>query len=200
MRKENRFLYALLAIFFLGLIWTGWHAQDHLIWLLEVFPALLAWLVLTLTFKKFRFSNWLYGLMLAHSLILMVGGQTTYAEMPLFNWLKDYFDLSRNYYDRLGHFAQGFVPALALWEITSKKNIFTKRGWQFVFIVAAVLGASAFYEFIEWWIALLSPSTGNDFLGTQGDIWDTQWDMFMCFLGSLIGLIFLRKKIYPLKP
>ena len=138
--------------------------------------------------------------MLAHSLILMVGGQTTYAEMPLFNWLKDYFDLSRNYYDRLGHFAQGFVPALALWEITSKKNIFTKRGWQFVFIVAAVLGASAFYEFIEWWIALLSPSTGNDFLGTQGDIWDTQWDMFMCFLGSLIGLIFLRKKIYPLKP
>lgn len=191
--QKNRILFAYVAIFFLGLLWSGINPRDQFTWFLEVVPALIAFAILAATFKKFRFSNLSYFLMLLHSLVLMIGGHTTYAEVPLFNWLRDTFDLARNYYDRVGHFTQGFVPALVLREILLRKNIISGKKWQFALIVMAVLGGSAFYEFFEWWMALLSGEAATAFLGTQGDVWDTQWDMFLCFMGSILALLLLSK-------
>ncbi len=121
-------------------------------------------------------------------MILMAGGHTTYAEMPLFNWLKEVFGLSRNYYDRVGHFAQGFVPALVANEIIMCLNIINGRKWRFFLIVFTILGFSAFYEFFEWGAAVISGEAAAAFLGTQGDVWDTQQNMFMCFIGSIVAL------------
>lgn len=192
-KQKNQTLVVYVAIFFLGLLWSGINPRDQFTWFLEVLPALIAFAILAGTFKRFRFSNFAYLLMLLHSLVLMVGGHTTYAEVPLFNWLRDTFDLARNYYDRVGHFTQGFVPALVLREILLRKNIINGKKWQFALIVMAVLGGSAFYEFFEWWMALLSGEAATAFLGTQGDVWDTQWDMFLCFLGSILALLLLSK-------
>lgn len=201
--KKNQILIIYIVVFFLGLLWSGINPRDQFTWFLEVVPALIVFAILAATFKKFRFSNFAYFLMLAHSLILMVGGHTTYAEVPLFNWLRDTFDLARNYYDRVGHFTQGFVPALVLREIIIRKNIINGKKWQFALIVMAVLGGSAFYEFFEWWMALLSGEAATAFLGTQGDVWDTQWDMFLCFAGSILALLLLAgvqdKKLAPEK-
>lgn len=191
--QKNRILFAYVVIFFLGLLWSGINPRDQFTWFLEIVPALIAFAILAATFKKFRFSNLSYFLMLLHSLVLMVGGHTTYAEVPLFNWLRDTFDLARNYYDRVGHFTQGFVPALVLREILLRKNIISGKKWQFALVVMAVLGGSAFYEFFEWWMALLSGEAATAFLGTQGDVWDTQWDMFLCFMGSISALLLLSK-------
>jgi putative membrane protein len=123
----------------------------------------------------------------------MHGGYTTYANESIFNWLRDELGLARNYYDRLGHFAQGFTPALIAREYFIRRKIITSKKWMYFLIIFFVLGFSAFYEFIEWWVSLLSGEAGNAFLGTQGDIWDTQWDMFMCFVGSVVALSFLSK-------
>lgn len=191
--QKNKILTIYIIIFFLGLLWSGINPADRLTWVLEVSPAVLAFIILTATFKKFRFSNFSYFLMLIHSLVLMVGGHTTYAEVPLFNWLRDTFDLARNYYDRVGHFIQGFVPVLVLREIVIRKNVFNSSGWRNAFLVMAVLGGSAFYEFFEWWTALLSGEAATAFLGTQGDIWDTQWDMFLCFIGAVVALSLFSK-------
>lgn len=169
-------------------IWSGIRPHDYFTWFLEVVPALLAFIILVLTRNRFRFSDFIYILICFHAMILMIGGHTTYAEMPLFNWLRDTFDLARNYYDRFGHFAQGFVPALIAHEMILRKNLIPRRGWRIFFIIFTILGFSAFYEFFEWWMALLSGEAATAFLGTQGDIWDTQWDMFMCFIGSIAAL------------
>jgi putative membrane protein len=192
-QKIDSTLKIYILIFFLALLWSGINPRDQFTWLLEVIPALVAFAILAFTYKKFRFTNFAYLLILIHSIILMVGGHTTYAEMPLFNWLRDTFDLARNYYDRLGHLAQGFIPALILREIVIRKNIINGRRWQFALIIMSILGASAFYEFFEWGISLVSGEAGNAFLGTQGDIWDTQWDMFMCLIGSIVSLLSLGK-------
>ena len=174
-------------------IWSGIKPYNYFTWFLEIVPALIALIILLLTYKKFRFSNFIYILICFHAMILMIGGHTTYAEMPLFNWLRDTFDLARNYYDRFGHFAQGFVPALIANELIIRKKLITPRGWRIFFIIFTILGFSAFYEFFEWWTALAAGDAATDFLGTQGDIWDTQWDMFMCLIGSITALsIFSR--------
>lgn len=191
--QKNQTLVIYLILFFLGLLWSGINPRDQFTWFLEVVPALLALVILALTYKKFRLSNFTYFLILIHSFILMIGGHTTYAEVPLFNWLRDTFDLARNYYDRVGHFTQGFVPALILREIIIRKNIISGRRWQFGFIIMAVLGGSAFYEFFEWAMAVISGEGATAFLGTQGDVWDTQWDMFMCLIGSITALFSLSK-------
>jgi putative membrane protein len=150
-------------------------------------------MILASTIKKFEFTKLVYVLILFHSFILMVGGHTTYAEMPLFNWIRDSFGLKRNYYDRLGHFAQGFVPALVAREYFIRRKIIASRKWLNFIVVMFLLGFAAFYEFIEWWVSLASGSKGDAFLGTQGDIWDTQSDMFMCFVGSIIAIVFFAK-------
>lgn len=169
-------------------VWSGIKPHDYLTWFLEVVPALIAFAILAFTYHKFRFSNFIYILICLHAMILMIGGHTTYAEMPLFNWLRDTFDLSRNYYDRLGHFAQGFVPALIANEIIIRKNLINGKAWRMFFIIFTILGFSAFYEFFEWGMALATGDSATAFLGTQGDVWDTQWDMFMCLIGSITAL------------
>lgn len=122
----------------------------------------------------------------------MVGGHYTYAEVPLFNWLRDHLDLDRNYYDRIGHFAQGFVPAIIAREILLRKDVLNENGWLFFIVCCICLAISACYEFIEWWVAMLSEQAAEAFLGTQGDVWDTQWDMFLALIGAILAQIIMK--------
>lgn len=183
----------MLAVFFIALIISGIKPHDYFTWFLEVVPALIALAILAATYKKFQFSNFVYGLILFHSIILMIGGHYTYALTPIGFWLQDFFDFSRNHYDRFGHFIQGFVPALAARELIIRKNIIPSRKWMNFFIIFTILGFSAFYEFFEWGMSLATGESATAFLGTQGDVWDTQWDMFMCFIGSALALLIFSK-------
>jgi len=179
----------LLLILFVVMIWSVINPKDLFTWFLEVFPALIGLIVLTLTYNRFRLTNLVYFLILVHAIILIVGGHYTYAEMPLFNWIKDIFHLTRNYYDRLGHFAQGFIPAIIVREILLRKSGL-KRGKLLSYVIVSIcLSISALYELIEWGVAEATGSAADAFLGTQGDVWDTQWDMFMALLGATISLV-----------
>ena len=175
------------------LIWSGINPKDQLTWLLEVLPAIIGLIVIIATYNSFRLTSLVYSLILIHAIILMVGGHYTYAEVPLFNSLQELMASSRNNYDKLGHFAQGFVPAIITREIILRKNIINGRNWQNFFIVCFTLAFSAFYELIEWWVALLSDEAADAFLGTQGYIWDTQSDMGVALLGAIIALISLHR-------
>ncbi len=182
-----------LGIFFSVLIWSGLHPKDYLTWVLETAPAMIAFIVLIATRQKFRLTGLAYNLILIHSLILMVGGHYTYAEVPLFDWLKDSFNLDRNNYDKLGHFAQGFIPAIIAREILIRKHVVENIKWLNFLILCICLAISAFYELIEWWIAILSKEAAEAFLGTQGYIWDTQSDMAYALLGAMLALILLSR-------
>ena len=182
-----------LLIYFIVFIWSAINPKDYFTWFLEVFPAIIALIILTFTYKNFKFTPLVYSLILIHSIILMVGGHYTYSEVPLFDFIKDFFNHDRNNYDKLGHFAQGFIPAMIAREIIIRKNIINIEAWRNFFIVCFCLGFSAFYELIEWWVAILSNDSANDFLGTQGYIWDTQSDMAWALFSSIIALILLRK-------
>ena len=182
-----------LLIYFIVFIWSAINPKDYFTWFLEVFPAIVALIILTFTYKNFKFTPLVYSLILIHSIILMVGGHYTYSEVPLFDFIKDVFNHDRNNYDKLGHFAQGFIPAMIAREIIIRKNIIDIEAWRNFFIVCFCLGFSAFYELIEWWVAILSNDSANDFLGTQGYIWDTQSDMAWALFSSIIALILLRK-------
>ncbi len=182
-----------LLIYFVVFIWSAINPKDYFTWFLEVFPAIIALIILTFTYKNFKFTPLVYSLILIHSIILMVGGHYTYSEVPLFDFIKDVFNHDRNNYDKLGHFAQGFIPSMVAREIIIRKNIINIEAWRNFFIVCFCLGFSAFYELIEWWVAILSNDSANDFLGTQGYIWDTQSDMAWALFSSIIALILLRK-------
>ena len=182
-----------LLIYFVVFIWSSINPKDYFTWFLEVFPAIIALIILTFTYKNFKFTPLVYSLILIHSIILMVGGHYTYSEVPLFDFIKDVFNHDRNNYDKLGHFAQGFIPAMVAREIIIRKNIINIEAWRNFFIVCFCLGFSAFYELIEWWVAILSNDSANDFLGTQGYICDTQSDMAWALFSSIIALILLRK-------
>jgi putative membrane protein len=182
-----------LAIFFAVLIWSVINPKDYLTWLLEVFPALIGFTVLTATYKKFQLTTLVYCLILLHMCILFVGGHYTYAEMPLFDYLKPVFGWTRNNYDKLGHFIQGFVPALIAREILIRKDVIRGNGWRNFLIVCFCLAFSAFYELIEWQVATAEGSAADAFLGTQGDIWDTQSDMALALLGAITALVLLSK-------
>lgn len=182
---------AMLALFFGVLAWSGYQPHDIFTWFLEVTPALLALAIVAFLWNRFRFTDFIYWWITLHCIVLMVGGKYTYAEMPLFNWLRDEFGLARNYYDRLGHFMQGFVPALIAREVLLRLGVIARPRWLNPIILAIVLAFSAFYEFIEWWVALATGESATAFLGTQGDQWDTQWDMFMCTLGACLSLLLL---------
>jgi putative membrane protein len=190
MSKQGYFFSALLAIFGAVFVWSAISPHDFFTWLLEVTPAIIALPILFFSYQKFPLTPLLYGLILVHAVILMVGGHYTYAEVPVFNWLRDTFDLSRNYYDRVGHFAQGFVPAMIAREILIRKNV-VKTGWLFFIVCCICLSISVFYEFIEWWVAVVSGEAAEAFLGTQGDVWDTQWDMFLALIGAILAQILL---------
>ena len=182
-----------LLTFFGVLLWSVIEPKDLNTWFLEVFPALIGFGVLAWTYKSFPLTPLLYTLILFHSIILMVGGHYTYAEVPLFDTLKEMFDMSRNNYDKVGHFTQGFVPVMIAREITIRKEVFKSRGWMNFFIVCFVLAFSAFYELIEWTVAMISGEGAEAFLGTQGYVWDTQSDMAWALFGAVVGLLLLSR-------
>ena len=182
-----------IVIFSVVLIWSGIGPHDYPTWLLEVAPAIIAVAVLWFTRERFPLTRLTYTLILIHCVILMVGGHYTYAEVPLGDWIKDGFDQTRNNYDKLGHFAQGFVPAIVAREILIRKNVVNYPGWRDFLIICVALAISAFYELIEWWVALLSAEAADSFLGTQGYIWDTQSDMWLALLGAVSALVLLSR-------
>ena len=184
---------ALLVVFLTVSVWSVINPRDLFTWFLEALPALIGLVVIIATYKRFRLTTLLYVLICIHATILLIGGHYTYAEMPLFNWLRDTFSLGRNYYDRLGHLAQGFIPAMIAREVLLRLTPLRRGKMLFFIIVCICLAISAFYEFIEWWVAVASGSAADAFLGTQGDVWDTQWDMFFAFCGAILALLTLSK-------
>ena len=182
-----------LIIFFATLVWSGIEPKDYLTWVLEVLPAVVGFAVLVATRSRFPLTSLAYVLILAHCIILMVGGHYTYAEVPLFDWIRDGFGLERNNYDKVGHFVQGFVPAIVAREILVRNAIIAGKGWMSFIIVCICLAISAFYELIEWWVAILSDEAAEAFLGTQGYVWDTQSDMMYAMIGAIVALALLTK-------
>ena len=189
MRAYNGFTCFLLGAVLAVLIWSGIAPQDRLTWWLEVMPALLGLAVLFATRRKFQFTPLVQTLIALHMILLAVGGHYTYAQVPLGNWLRDVFHLGRNHYDRLGHFAQGLMPALIAREIILRRGIIVSRGWANFFVVCTAMAISAFYELIEWLTAVTYGSNADAFLGGQGDIWDTQKDMACALVGAVVALV-----------
>lgn len=182
-----------IAIFVAVLTWSAIEPKDFVTWCLEVFPAVLGAVILWLTRNRFPLTTLVYVLILVHCVILMIGGHYTYAEVPLGEWLREAMDGSRNNYDKLGHFVQGFVPAIIARELMIRLEIFNSAAWRNFYIVCFCLAFSAFYELIEWWVALLSDEAAEAFLGTQGYAWDTQSDMGWALFGSVLALVVLGK-------
>ncbi|MDH5345780.1 MAG: DUF2238 domain-containing protein [Gammaproteobacteria bacterium] len=184
---------AWIAVFTGVLAWSAINPHDYPTWWLEVLPALIGGAVLWYTRDSFPLTGLAYVLILLHCIILMVGGHYTYAEVPLFDWIGEQLGHTRNNYDKLGHFAQGFIPAIVAREIVVRKNVFNSARWRDFFIVCFCLGFSAFYELIEWWVALMSEEAAESFLGTQGYAWDTQSDMGWALFGAVLALFTLGR-------
>ncbi|HXU40640.1 MAG TPA: DUF2238 domain-containing protein [Blastocatellia bacterium] len=182
-------LFLVVAVF----IWSAIRPHDYFTWILEVFPAIIGVSVLAATYRNFKFTTVVYVLIGAHAIILMIGGHYTYAEVPLFNWIRDEFALSRNHYDRVGHFAQGFVPALIAREVLLRKSPLRRGRWLFFIVVSICLAFSALYELFEWGVSAATGSAGDAFLGTQGDVFDTQKDMAMALVGAITSLLLLSR-------
>ncbi len=175
------------------LAWSGTAPHDRFTWLLEVFPVLLGVPILVATYRRFRFTRLVYTLMALHAIVLMVGGKYTYAQVPLGDWMRDWLGLARNPYDRIGHLAQGFVPAMVARELLWRRSPLAGSRWLPFVVVCICLALSAFYELIEWWTAAATGTAAEAFLGTQGDPWDTQWDMFLALVGSVAALALLSR-------
>ncbi len=182
--------FAWLSLFFVVLIWSGINPKDQFTWLLEVIPAMIGLALIASTYKYFKLTSLLYFFILVHCIVLMIGGHYTYAEVPLFDNL---FGSERNNYDKVGHFFQGFVPALLAREILLRKQVVNGRGWLTLFVISVSLAFSAFYELIEWWVAVLTGENAEAFLGTQGYVWDTQSDMALALFGAICSLLLLSK-------
>ena len=182
--------FAWLSLFFGVLIWSGINPKDQFTWLLEVIPAMIGLALIASTYKYFKLTSLLYFFILVHCIVLMIGGHYTYAEVPLFDNL---FGSERNNYDKVGHFFQGFVPALLAREILLRKQVVNGRGWLTLFVISVSLAFSAFYELIEWWVAVLIGENAEAFLGTQGYVWDTQSDMALALFGAICSLLLLSK-------
>lgn len=182
-----------LIVFISVFVWSAISPHDRLTWLLEVAPAVIGLVIITATRYSFPLTSLTYSLILIHCIILMVGGHYTYAEVPLFNQIQDLMGSSRNNYDKVGHFAQGFIPAIITREIVIRKHVFNHTSWQNFFIICFCLAFSAFYELIEWAVAIISGEGAHAFLGTQGYIWDTQSDMGYALFGAIVSLILLSR-------
>jgi putative membrane protein len=183
----------LLALTGLVLVVSGIGPFDRLTWWLEVAPVLIGAPILIATFSRSRLSPLLYRLLFLHAVILMVGGHYTYARVPAGFWVQEWFDFPRNHYDRLGHLAQGFVPAILAREVLIRWSPLPRGRWLSVLVICMCLAFSAFYELIEWWAALIGGASSESFLGTQGDVWDTQWDMFLALIGAITALLVLSR-------
>jgi putative membrane protein len=175
---------ALIALFWIGLIISGIAPKDYFTWFLEVFPGIIAFAVLFGTYKRFRFTDLTYVFVLLNCYILFIGGHYTYAEVPWFNWIRDELGQGRNNFDKVGHFAQGFVPALFIREILVRHHVIARPAWLPGLVICVCMTVSVLYEFLEWFVAVATGVAAEAFLGTQGDIWDTQWDMLFALIGS----------------
>jgi putative membrane protein len=182
-----------LLIYFLVFTWSAIAPYDRVTWWLEVTPAILGFAVLAATRRRFPLTALAYVLILIHATILMVGGHYTYAEVPLGEWVQAWAGSGRNNYDKLGHFAQGFIPAVIARELLVRHKVVSRRGWLSFLVVCICLAISAFYELIEWWAALASREAAEAFLGTQGYEWDTQSDMLWALSGALLALFLLSR-------
>lgn len=188
-----KLIYFLLLLLVSLLIWSAINPYEYFTWVLEVSPAILGVLILMLTFKKFKFTNLVYVLIFFHCVILIIGGHYTYAEVPLFDWIQEAFDQSRNNYDKLGHFAQGFVPAMIARELLLRKQVVKSNSWLNFIIVSIVMAISATYEFVEWGVSIMTEEGGDSFLGTQGYVWDTQSDILFATIGAITAIVLLSK-------
>ena len=183
-----------IIIFFVSLLLSAIQPKEYFTWFLEVLPAVIGFAVLTFTYKRFAFSNFTYGFILLHCMVLFIGGHYTYAEVPLFDWIKETFHQSRNNYDKVGHFMQGFVPAMIIRELFIRKQVIANRAFFNFIIVSICLAISAAYEWIEWGVSVCTGDGGDAFLGTQGYIWDTQSDMLYATVGAILMLVLLGKQ------
>ncbi|MBL8299331.1 MAG: DUF2238 domain-containing protein [Rhodanobacteraceae bacterium] len=189
-RGEAAFLLSVVA----GVLaWSGWAPQDRLTWFIEIIWVLAAIPLLIATRQRFPLTRLLYWLIAIHCLILIYGGKYTYALTPLGDLWRDWFGFARNNYDRLGHLAQGFIPAILARELLLRLTLLQRGGWLFYLVCAACLSFSAFFEFIEWWAALIMGGAAEAYLATQGDIWDTQWDMFCALVGAIAAQLLLAR-------
>lgn len=193
MKAARQFDIALLFIVAAVLCWSGWQPYDRSTWWLEVSPGLAGIAILLATYRRFQFTTLGYALIALHICVLCVGGHYTYARVPAFDWLRPIFGWHRNHYDRLGHFTQGFVPAMIAREIFIRLDILHRKKWMPFLIVSVCLAISAFYELIEWWIAVIGGGASNDFIGRQGDVWDTQADMAWALIGATCALLLLSR-------
>ena len=193
MTQTRREPLILLVLTILALVVSGIRPYERGTWWMEVAPVLIGLPLLIATYRRFPLTPLLYRLLFVHALILMLGGHYTYARVPLGFWVRDLFDLSRNHYDRLGHVAQGFVPAILAREVLLRLSVLRPGRWLFFLVVSVCLAFSAFYELVEWWAALAGGEAADSFLGTQGDPWDTQWDMFLALCGAVASLLLLSR-------
>ncbi len=188
-----KLIYTLLGLTLLLLVWSAINPYERFTWFLEVLPAILGVLILIITFKRFKFTNFIYILIFFHCVILIIGGHYTYAEVPLFDWIQETFNQTRNNYDKLGHFAQGFVPTMIARELLIRKHVVNSNSWLNFIVVCIAMAISVTYEFIEWAVSLGTGEGGDSFLGTQGYIWDTQSDMLYASIGAIMSLILFGK-------
>ena len=186
-RTNTALLIALGAVF----VWSAVRPHDYFTWILEVFPAIIGFAILVATYRRFPLTPLAYTLLMIHAAILMLGGHYTYAEVPLGYWMRDVLHTARNDYDRIGHFAQGFVPAIVAREILIRRKIVRRGGWLYFIVVSICLAISAAYELLEWRVSIASGSKGDAFLGTQGDIWDTQEDMATALVAAMVAPLVL---------
>ena len=190
---KNRYhLFLILAVLAV-IIWSGINPYDRFDWWLEIAPIIIVTPILVFTYRKFPLSNLMYTMIAIHAVILAYGGHSTYALAPLGEWMKTAFGFTRNNYDKIGHFAQGFFPFVYTRELLLRTSPLKRGTWLAFISVCVPLAASALYEIIEWWTSVLSGSAGDSFLGTQGYVWDTQSDMFLCFVGALFAIPLLTK-------
>jgi putative membrane protein len=183
----------LMAATLAALAVSGVHPADRTTWWLEAAPVMIGLPMLVMTWKIFPLTPIVYRLLFIHGLILLIGAHYTYAQVPAGFWVQEAFDMARNHYDRLGHIAQGFVPAILAREILLRTSPLRPGKWLFVLVTCVCLAFSAFYEMIEWWVALVGGEQADSFLGAQGDIWDTQWDMFLALMGAMAAQILLGR-------
>ncbi len=186
-------IYIMLAVFLGTLIWSIINPKEGFTCFLEIIPAIIGVLLLAITFNKFRFTNFTYLLILIHCIILFVGGHYTYAEVPLFDYIREIFHQSRNNYDKVGHFAQGLIPAMIIRELFIRKKVIGNQSFFNFIIVSICLAISAAYEWIEWGVSIATGDGGDAFLGTQGYVWDTQSDMLFATIGAITGLLLFSK-------
>ncbi len=190
---KNNILKIYIILFLIGLLLSAIQPKEYFTWFLEVLPAILGFFILIFTFKKFQFTNYTYFFIVLHCIILFIGGHYTYAEVPFFEWIKETFEQSRNNYDKVGHFAQGFVPAMIIRELFIRKNVIANTSYFNFIIVSICLAISAAYEWIEWWVSISTGEGGDAFLGTQGYVWDTQSDMLLATIGAVCMVLFFSK-------